>query len=327
MTRIGRSNCAMNNNHCPPLGPFPHFSLCRNSSATPRCPSPVDPPPRRLVLARLHPLDHLRKVPAALGSGCRGPLQAQHLAADRGARAPGAQNAPHVTLGHEQWQSAAMLGQPCLVAEHKWDTMTRTEVLIARGYDAETIAGNGRHVEASPAPTGAYVGRLPVDTGEGLEAANGSEISQSGPEALSSPEVSPEAAEAAAGPPKILSRTLDGQTGRSCSECNGPLPAPHPGGTERLTCSPRCAQLRHNRLRHNRLRNPKESPEMKALRLATVPTEVEAETASALDLHTGCVDQNLRFPSTCWEQSRNAVVSGLSFENRRRCRSPFVLMA
>ena len=38
-----------------------------------------------------------------------------------------------------------------LVAEHKWDTMTRTEVLIARGYDAETIAGKGKHVE-DPGP-------------------------------------------------------------------------------------------------------------------------------------------------------------------------------
>ena len=30
--------------------------------------------------------------------------------------------------------------------------MTRTEVLSARGYDAETIAGNGTQVEASPVP-------------------------------------------------------------------------------------------------------------------------------------------------------------------------------
>ena len=42
------------------------------------------------------------------------------------------------------------------MAEHKWDTMTRTEVLIARGYDPETVAGNGEHVEPPPAPVGAY---------------------------------------------------------------------------------------------------------------------------------------------------------------------------
>ena len=33
------------------------------------------------------------------------------------------------------------------LVEERWDTMTRTEVLTARGYDAETISGNGTHVE------------------------------------------------------------------------------------------------------------------------------------------------------------------------------------
>ena len=156
--------------------------------------------------------------------------------------------------------------------------MTRTEVLVARGYDAETIAGNGKHVEASPAPTGHHMGRLAVDTGEGLEATNGSENSHNEPAALSTPEVLPDATNGAA----TSHAALPVRTDRSCNECGGPLPESHPSGAERLTCSPRCAQLRHNRLRHNRLRNPKESHEMKALQLATVPTDAGAETAPAV---------------------------------------------
>lgn len=37
---------------------------------------------------------------------------------------------------------------------------------------------------------------------------------------------------------------------RSCSECGGPVPAQ--SRAERATCSPRCAQLRHNWLRNSR---------------------------------------------------------------------------
>ena len=132
-----------------------------------------------------------------------------------------------------------------LVAEHKWDTMTRTEVLVARGYDAETIAGNGKHVEASPAPTDLDVGHMATEADEGLEATNGSDVSRSETAALSNLEVLAEATNGA--------MALPVRTDRSCSECRGPLPAPHPSGAERVTCSPRCAQLRHNRLRKARM--------------------------------------------------------------------------
>ena len=96
--------------------------------------------------------------------------------------------------------------------------------------------------------------------------------------ALSLPEVRAEATNGAA----TCHTALSGQADRSCSGCRGPLPATHSSGAERLTCSPRCAQHRHNRLRHNRLRQPKESPPMKALQLATVPSDVEARAAPAV---------------------------------------------
>ena len=71
---------------------------------------------------------------------------------------------------------------------------------------------------------------------------------------------------------------LQVHTDRSCQRVGGPLPASHASGAERLTCSPRCTRLRHNRLRHNRLQEAKEGPEMKALQLAKVLTDVAAET-------------------------------------------------
>lgn len=183
--------------------------------------------------------------------------------------------------------------------EERFDTWTRTELLTARGYDMSP--------EVSPVPTTngsatSQNGTSALSTPEALAetangsatrttdepgtagvpvATNGSESSQSGPEALSSPEVLPEATETTNGVAKSHT-ALQGQTGRSCSECEGPLPASHQSGAERLTCSPRCAQLRHNRLRHNRLREPKENPQMKALQLATGPAPVEVGTASAV---------------------------------------------
>ena len=73
---------------------------------------------------------------------------------------------------------------------------------MPRGYDPETIAGNGHHGEAPPAPTGAYVEYVAVQDDDGLEATNGSEVSQSGPGARSSPKVLPEATEATNGAAK-----------------------------------------------------------------------------------------------------------------------------
>ncbi len=186
--------------------------------------------------------------------------------------------------------------------EERFDTWTRSELLAARGYDIPSKASpapatNGSATsrsgtsaltisEARPESPNGSASHTTEEPGAAAGApvpvaVHGSEISQSGLEALSSPEVLPEATEATNGVAKSHT-ALQGQTGRSCSECAGALPASHHSGAERLTCSPRCAQRRHNRLRHNRLRNPKESTEMTALQLATLPTDGEGETAVAV---------------------------------------------
>jgi hypothetical protein len=82
-----------------------------------------------------------------------------------------------------------------------------------------------------------------VQADEGLQAINGSEISQIGPAALSSPDVLPEGTDSAA----ISHTALQVQADRSCSECDGSLPAPTQA-VRRSPVRPDAPKLRHNRL-------------------------------------------------------------------------------
>ena len=117
--------------------------------------------------------------------------------------------------GHEQWQSTALVARRCVANRRRFDTWTRSGLLAARGYGTsprrprrcrppmgrrlrgvghqlsrsprarpETTNGSASHTTEEP---GAAAG-APVPV-----AAHGSAISESGPEALSSPEVLAEA--------------------------------------------------------------------------------------------------------------------------------------
>jgi hypothetical protein len=120
----------------------------------------------------------------------------------------------------------------------RWDTWTRSELLAIRGYPLGS--------ENSPAPVGLHMGGSAVQVDDSLEAGNGSEmISQGRPQGLEAPEGLPEANGI-----KPSTTALEVPLGRSCSECGGSVPAgSHPG---RATCSPPCAQRRHDRLRKSR---------------------------------------------------------------------------
>ena len=116
-----------------------------------------------------------------------------------------------------------------------------------------------RRYEVSPGPA-ALVTRSDMTAKDNLEVSNG-RASPNGPAALSNPEALPDAAEGAASP---------STGGRACSECGEPLPAE--SRRERVVCSPRCRQLRHDRLRKSKVRPQVEQP-----RLATGPAPPAVE--------------------------------------------------
>jgi hypothetical protein len=135
------------------------------------------------------------------------------------------------------------------VAKQVWDTWTRNELLTARGYQPGP--------ENSPASSGLQMGHLAVRDEVGLDASNGSEISQSRPRGLEAPEELPVADRT-----KASVTALEVPVGRPCSECGGALPPQ--SRPERATCSPPCAQRRHDRLRKSR-----EALKVKALQVRT----------------------------------------------------------
>ena len=160
----------------------------------------------------------------------------------------------------------------------KWDTWTRSEIMAVRGYPVG---------EASSAALAAPVAVSAMTTVDSLEVGNGPTDSKpsavtirvatngtaelpNGPVALATPEALPEPVEETAG-----LATGD----RSCSECGGPLPAQ--SRPERIVCSQRCRQRRHDRLRKSRARPPAEE-----LPLAAVPAP-EAEVAGPLPVPLG----------------------------------------
>jgi hypothetical protein len=154
------------------------------------------------------------------------------------------------------------------VVERKWDTWTRDEILAIRGYSAiSQTADDGLSPPDSsitlPASTGLGLGQLAVEGEEAarsflavdaLEATNGSVAPLSGPVDLSTTKEPPEVINA----PHNALQPME----RFCSECGGTLPAQ--SRPDRTTCSPRCAQRRHDRLRKSR-----ESLKSKALQVGT----------------------------------------------------------
>ncbi len=148
------------------------------------------------------------------------------------------------------------------VAAPKWDTWTRSEIMAVRGYDASLASG-------------APVGRtMTVDS---LEVANGAPPPNGEPSAVTVPVATNATPVSSKGSvavpitealPKEAHATVGFSTAeRACSECGLPLPAQ--SRPERVVCSQRCRQRRHDRMRKSRMRPP-----VKALPLAAVPVPV-----------------------------------------------------
>jgi hypothetical protein len=128
------------------------------------------------------------------------------------------------------------------VAE-RWDTWTRDEILAIRGYaaspaSAAPIGCSGLTTDDSEATNGAGPPNGKPSAVTPLVATDGTAASPIGPAALTTPEALPKAIN---GPVGLRTAA------RACSECGGPLPVQ--SRPERVVCSPRCRQRRHDRLR------------------------------------------------------------------------------
>ncbi len=169
------------------------------------------------------------------------------------------------------------------VAEPKWDTWTRSEIMAVRGYDASP---------GSAAPVGRTM------TVDSLEVANGDPPPNGKPSAVTIPVATNATAASSKGSvavpitealPEGAHATVGFSTAeRACSECGVPLPAQ--SRPEWVVCSQRCRQRRHDRMRKSR------RPQVKALPLAAVPAPPEVDPT----LHHWCL---AAMRPACWRQS------------------------